>query len=205
MRFSTCGVVGATLAFVAPTVAQGLSKDLSASLDKYSTFSVFRSLLDNAPDSFDTALAKRTDDMTVFVPTDDAFQKYLTASGIQSVSDISSKDLEDFFAYHIADKALKGSDFSDQGGLVLPTLLEDEQYNIRDAGPQILNAYGQDATGQVLFATADTGSSKKLRRQSDTDKPSVTLRAGLAQDVGMTALDGTWGSDKNSTFQAINQ
>lgn len=204
MRFSASGVA-ATLAFVAPAAAQGLSEGLGASIEGYSSFSIFRSILASDPGTFNTAVAKRSDDLTVFIPTDEAFKKYLDASGIQDVSAISAEDLQDFFAYHVADKSLKGSDFNAEGGLVVPTLLEDEKYNNRSAGAQIKALYGNDADGQVLFAkpTTETGGAKRFRRRSEAG--SVTLRAGLGQDIEMTVLDGTWGNKSGNSFQAIDQ
>jgi hypothetical protein len=204
MRFSASGIA-TILAFVAPATAQGLSEGLSASLERYPSFSIFRSLLAADPGTFNTAVSKRSDDLTVFIPTDEAFKKYLDASGIKDISSIDSKALEDFFAYHVADKAFKGSDFDVKGGLVFPTLLEDETYNNRSAGDQLKALYGNDADGQVLFAkpTSETGGAKKFRRQAAGG--SVILRAGLGQDVEMTVLDGTWGNKSSNSFQSINQ
>lgn len=204
MRLSASGVA-ATLAFVVPAAAQGLSEGLGASIEGYPSFSIFRSILASDPTSFNSAVSKRSDDLTVFIPTDEAFKKYLDASGIQDVSSISSEDLQNFFAYHVADKSLKGSDFDAKGGLVLPTLLEDEKYNNRTAGDQLKTLYGNDADGQVLFAkpTTETGGTKRFRRR--TGSGSVTLRAGLGQDVEMTVLDGTWGNKSGNSFQSIDQ
>ena len=191
----------AIVALSALTGAQSPGKELQSALQPYSSLSTFRSLLDAAPNSLDAVVSDRTN-ITVLIPTDDAIADYLNKTGITDLTKITSNELQNFLSYHTLTASLQGSDFSDRGETV-PTLLKDEKFNNRTAGEFLQQAFGKDATGQVLFATKEGDSVSKRKRQDAGAK--VQLRAGLAEDAEMTAVDGAWGPNNGSTFQIVNK
>ena len=193
----------AAVALLALASAQ-VEQSLSSSISQYPSLSLFRSLLKAAPDDFDTVLTKKSTNITILIPTDDAISKYLSSSGVSDISELKPDDIQTFFAYHVMAASLKASDFENPDGITVPTLLQGQQFNNRTAGTGLQQAFGKDADGQVLFASMkkDTG---KRRSKRDLNGPSVTLRAGLAQDVEMTAVDGEWGPDKANTFQTVDK
>ncbi|KAM5343418.1 hypothetical protein ACJ41O_011955 [Fusarium nematophilum] len=197
----------ASIALFALATAQSGPEDLASALSDYPSLSLFRSLLTAAPEGLNNTLSEQPEDVTVLVPTNDAIQEYLSAAGVTDISDIKADDLQVFFSYHVMAASLKAADFDDPKGKVVPTMLKDKEFNQRAAGPQIKQEYGNSATGQVVFATRseDNGTSNKVKRQDDVTGPNVGLRAGLAQDVQMTAVDGSWGAKKANSFQVVDQ
>ncbi|KAH6884601.1 FAS1 domain-containing protein [Thelonectria olida] len=200
MRFSLS--FAANLALLAVANAQS-AELLSTALEDYDDLSLFRNLLAASPQALQNAITGKSTNITVLIPTNDAISAYLKSSGIQDVSSLGSSQIEIFFAYHIMSASLKSTDFDDDRGAVVPTLLKKSEFNNRTAGAQLTKEYGAGATGQVLVAGSAKSSSRRIKRQ-DFKGPSVTLRAGLAQDAQMTAIDGSWGPKKVNTFQVVD-
>ncbi|KAF7554887.1 hypothetical protein G7Z17_g2625 [Cylindrodendrum hubeiense] len=182
--------------------AQTAPEELSSSLEGYDELSLFRSLLSAAPQALSTSLSGKTSNITVIVPTNDAITAYLNESKVSDVTELNIDDIETFFSYHVLVASLKASDFGDH--TVVPTLLQGEEYNNRSAGPQLEQEFGSKATGQVLIATKRTDTSRRTKRQK-LSGPTVDVRAGLAQDAEMTAVDGKWGPKNVNTFQIVNK
>ncbi|KPM45238.1 hypothetical protein AK830_g1358 [Neonectria ditissima] len=199
MRFSPFGTL-ASLGLLALTNAQDTPDDLASAISQYPGLSLFRSLLLASPDDLTTALSKKTTNITVLIPTDDAINQYLSSSGVSNLTELRAEDVQTFFQYHVMTASLKGSDFQSPRGVTVPTLLQKEEYNNRSAGPVIHQQYGAGAEGQVLFASAQNSS--KAKRQSTGS--TVDLRAGLAQDAQMTAVDGSWGPKQANSFQIVD-
>ncbi|POR31817.1 Uncharacterized protein TPAR_07981 [Tolypocladium paradoxum] len=174
---------------------------LSGALKDYADLSLFRSLLSAFPKSLQSVVANKNTNITVLVPTNNAFTTYLSNSGISDVTKLGSEEIQTFFSYHILSASLKSSDFDDDRGMAIPTLLQEEKYNNRTAGPELMREFGNGATGQILFASS-SNSSSRMRRQSTS--PTVMLRAGLGQDALMRAVDGAWGPNKVNSFQIID-
>lgn len=183
--------------------AQSLHQELRDAISGYTSLSTFSSLLEVSPESFDQVLEGRTN-VTVLVPTNDAITDYLKTSGQTDVTKIKDEDLKTFFLYHTMVASLKSAAFDGTGGLTVPTLLEDKAYNNRTAGEGLEAQFGANATGQVLFAGKVEEKSSKAKRQSGAGG-TVQIRAGLAQDVEMTTVDGSWGPNNSSTFQIIDK
>ncbi|KAM0364653.1 hypothetical protein ACHAPY_010860 [Fusarium culmorum] len=99
--------------------------------------------------------------------------------------------------------SLTSSDFENPRGLSVPTLLQNSQFNNRSAGPQIQSQFGKGSDGQVVFASRQDRNDK--RADDDLGGPTVMLRAGLAQDVKMTAVDGSWGTNNINSFQIVDK
>lgn len=178
-------------------------EELSSALEGYPNLSTFRSLLGAVGQSFEDVVGDDPKNVTVLVPTDDAINTYLKDSGLTDVSELTLAEIQTFFSYQTLAASLKGKDFDTPNGMTVPTLLQGAQYNNRSAGPQLEQAYGEKATGQVVFATQKDKSSRRMKRQGAG--PVVNIRAGLAQDVGMTAVDATWGSKGVNTFQVVDR
>ncbi|KAF5013134.1 hypothetical protein FDECE_854 [Fusarium decemcellulare] len=192
------------LALFALANAQSLPEELSSAIADYSTLSLFRSLLDAAPEALKQSFSEKSTDITVLIPTDDAINTYLSDSGASDISDLNEDDMETFFSYHIMVSSLKASDFEEPQGMTIPTLLKKVEFNNRSAGADLTTQFGKDAGGQVLFASPPSASGKKVKRAGEFSGPNVNLRAGLAQDVKMTAVDGSWGPKKANTYQIVD-
>ncbi|KAK7419048.1 hypothetical protein QQX98_003550 [Neonectria punicea] len=201
MRLSLSGTL-ASLALFAFADAQTIPDELASAISDYPDLSLFRSLLLSSPDGLTTALAKKTTNITVLIPTDDAITKYLSTSGVSNLTDLNAEDVQTFFQYHTMAASLKAADFESPRGMTVPTLLQEEKFNNRSAGPVMQQQFGAQAEGQVLVASAQNSSSSKAKRQSSG--PTVDLRAGLAQDAEMTAVDGSWGPKDANSFQIVD-
>ncbi|KAF4981529.1 hypothetical protein FZEAL_2678 [Fusarium zealandicum] len=192
----------ATLALLSLASAQSLSEDLASAIAGNPNLSLFRSLIGAAPQGFDKTLSAKSTDITVLIPSDEAIQSYLSTSGVSDITELDAEDVQTFFKYHVLAASLKSSDFDSPKGKAIPTLLEGTQYNNRSAGAQITREYGKDAIGQVVFAARNDAKGNRGKRQSGGQN--VSLRAGLAQDVEMTAIDGSWGPKQANSFQIVN-
>ncbi|RSL94577.1 hypothetical protein CDV31_014248 [Fusarium ambrosium] len=202
MRSSLCQVA-ASLALLSLVGAQSLPEELADAISDYPTLSLFRSLIGAAPQGLTKTFSEKSTDITVLVPTNDAIEKYLKEAGVTDVTALDEDDIEVFFSYHIMAASLQSSDFDDPKGKTVPTLLQSEEFNNRTAGPDLVQDFGKQATGQVVFASKIDQSDKKEKRQQ-IKGDEVNLRSGLAQDVKMTAVDGKWGPKDANTFQVVN-
>ncbi|RGP66192.1 transforming growth factor-beta-induced ig-h3 [Fusarium sporotrichioides] len=188
-----------TWVFSKVAIASTLPKDLGVVISHYTGLSLFRSLLTSAPQAFTTSLSGRDSNITVLIPTDTAIESYLNASGVSHVTELNQTDLQVFFSYHVLSVSLTSTDFEEPRGLTIPTLLQNSQFNNRSAGPQIQTQFGKGADGQVIFASG------KKRSKRAHGRPNIILRAGLDQNVKMTALDGSWGTNNVNSFQIVHQ
>ncbi|CEI67915.1 unnamed protein product [Fusarium venenatum] len=203
MRGFICVQVVTALAFSTAAIAQTLPEDLAGAISNYSSLSLFRSLLSSAPQALITSLSEKDSNVTVLIPTNDAIKGYLKASSVSDVTELNQTELQVFFSYHVLSASLKSSDFDDPRGLSVPTLLQNSQFNNRSAGPQIESQFGKGSDGQVVFASRQDRNNK--RADDDLGGPNVILRAGLAQDVKMTAVDGSWGTNSINSFQIVDK
>lgn len=203
MRGFSLHIKALSLVFLSFTNAQTLPEDLANAIANYSSLSLFRSLIITAPQALSQSLSNKSSNITVLIPTDDAFKSYLQDSGVSDVTELNQTDLQIFFSYHILSASLVSSDFDNPRGLSVPTMLDDSQFNNRSAGPQIQSQFGKDAGGQVVFASKEKNIGKRANK--DLNGPTVILRAGLAQNVRMTAVDGSWGAKNVNSFQVIHK
>ncbi|CAG7562597.1 unnamed protein product [Fusarium equiseti] len=193
-----------TLAFASAAIAQTITEELAGAIANYSSLSLFRSLLTASPQALITSLDNRDSNITVLVPTNAAIQSYLKESRIFDVTELNQTELQIFFSYHILDASLTSKDFEGDRGLSIPTLLQATLFNNRSAGPQIQSQFGKEASGQVIFALKRDGKDKRQQNE-DMGGPNVMLRAGLAQDIKMTAVDGSWGAKDVNSFQVVDK
>jgi hypothetical protein len=203
MRGSSLYIKALSLIFLSFTYAQTLPEDLANAIANYSSLSIFRSLIGTAPQALSQSLSDKSSNITVLIPTDDAINSYLKDSGVSDVTELNQTDIQVFFSYHILSASLASSDFDNPRGLSVPTMLDDSQFNNRSAGPQIQSQFGEDAGGQVVFASKE----EKIGKRADGDLTGATvnLRAGLAQNVKMTAVDGSWGAENVNSFQIVDK
>jgi len=204
MRNLTFIRTAVTLAFASAAIAQTVPEELAGAIANYSSLSLFRSLLTAAPQALITSLDNRDSNITVLVPTNEAIESYLKESKINDVTELNQTELQIFFSYHILSASLTASDFEGDRGLSIPTLLQDALFNNRSAGPQIQSQFGKEASGQVIFALKQDGKDKR-QEKDDMGGPNVMLRAGLAQDIKMTAVDGSWGVKDVNSFQVVDK
>ncbi|KAF5241442.1 hypothetical protein FAUST_3872 [Fusarium austroamericanum] len=203
MRGFICAQVALISAFSVVVIAQTLPEELAGVISNYSSLSLFRSLLSSAPQALITTLSEKDSNVTVLIPTNNAIEGYLKASGVSDVTELNQTELQVFFSYHVMSASLTSSDFENPRGLSVPTLLQNSQFNNRSAGPQIQSQFGKGSDGQVIFASRQDRNDK--RADDNLGGPNVMLRAGLAQDVKMTAVDGSWGTNNVNSFQIVDK
>jgi len=210
MRLITRTVV-AGVALAQLTIGQTSNpsiEQLSDAIEKFPELFLFRSLLAKAPSDVDIAFDGKEKGITVLVPTNDAIGSYLVDQNVTTLDDVGPEELKAILEYHVMDAPLKGDDFDGPRGIVIPTRLTDEKFNNRSAGELLRDKFGDSGLGQVLFALKEKTSMRTLRSRQELGTltgPLVKIRAGLKQDVKMTAVDGTWGPEKLNTFQVVDK
>ncbi|KAF5615868.1 transforming growth factor-beta-induced ig-h3 [Fusarium sp. NRRL 25303] len=182
--------------------AQDVSENLAGAIADYNSLSLFRSLLSAAPQVLSETLSSQGSNVTILIPTDNAIKSYLKDSSISDVTELNQTMLQVFFSYHTMAASLSSTDFSASRGLSVPTLLKSEEFNNRTAGPQIQSQFGNNADGQVVFASRVQ---KGKRADGNISGAVVNLRAGEEQNIKMTAVDGSWGEKNASRFQIVDK
>ncbi|KAJ9422847.1 transforming growth factor-beta-induced ig-h3 [Fusarium oxysporum] len=182
--------------------AQDVSENLAGAIADYDSLSLFRSLLGAAPQVLVETLSSQGSNVTILIPTNNAIKSYLKDSSISDVTELNQTMLQVFFSYHTMAASLSSTDFDVSRGLSVPTLLKSEEFNNRTAGPQIQSQFGNNADGQVVFASR-VGKGK--RANGDISGAIVNLRAGEEQNIKMTAVDGSWGEKNASRFQIVDK
>ncbi|KAF5642012.1 transforming growth factor-beta-induced ig-h3 [Fusarium sp. NRRL 52700] len=182
--------------------AQDVSESLASAIADYDSLSLFRSLLGAAPQVLAETLSSQGSNVTILIPTDTAIKNYLKDSSISDVTELNQTMLQVFFSYHSMAASLSSIDFDESRGLSVPTLLKSEEFNNRTAGPQIQSQFGNNADGQVVFASRER---KGKRADGDISGAIVNLRAGEEQNIKMTAIDGSWGQKNASRFQIVDK
>ncbi|KLO84857.1 uncharacterized protein LW93_7108 [Fusarium fujikuroi] len=199
---SSFSIKAAGFAFLSLVNAQDVSENLAGAIADYDSLSLFRSLLSAAPQVLAETLSSQGSNVTILIPTDNAIKSYLKDSSISDVTELNQTMLQVFFSYHSMAASLSSTDFSASRGLSVPTLLKSEEFNNRTAGPQIQSQFGNNADGQVVFASRVQ---KGKRADGDISGAVVNLRAGEEQNIKMTAVDGSWGEKNASRFQIVDK
>ncbi|KAH7202637.1 FAS1 domain-containing protein [Fusarium oxysporum] len=182
--------------------AQDVSENLAGAIADYDSLSLFRSLLGAAPQVLVETLSSQGSNVTILIPTNNAIKSYLKDSSISDITELNQTMLQVFFSYHTMAASLSSTDFDVSRGLSVPTLLKSEEFNNRTAGPQIQSQFGNNADGQVVFASRVR---KGKRANGDISGAIVNLRAGEEQNIKMTAVDGSWGEKNASRFQIVDK
>lgn len=169
-------------------------QSLSNALSQYADLSTFNSLINSQPSILGNITTGSDHKVTLLAPTNDAITNFLRQSNISDVTLLPADRLLAILQYHTLDAGLTTTNFSAPRGITVPTKLRDTIYNLRSPGPAIINQYGDEAQGQVLFVSQDTINPAKfrVRQDSSSDKKTANLRAGLGQNAELTALDGEW-------------
>jgi hypothetical protein len=199
---SSFSIKAASLALLSLANAQDVSENLAGAIADYDSLSLFRSLLGAAPQVLVETLSSQGTNVTVLIPTNNAIKSYLKDSGISDITELNQTMLQVFFSYHTMAASLSSMDFDDSRGLSVPTLLKSEEFNNRTAGPQIQSQFGNNANGQIVFATRQR---QGKRAGGDISGAIVNLRAGEEQNIKMTAVDGSWGAKNASRFQIVDK
>jgi transforming growth factor-beta-induced protein len=200
MRFSTASALA--LGIAQSVYSQGTQQSLAAAIAPYAELSSFANILNSFPGILSTITDSRTTGVTILIPTNDAFTKFLAQSNVANITQVPVAQLLTVFRYHIMDAKLTTKNFTIPRGLTVPTALRDPLYNNRTAGKQITDLYGADANGQVLFVSKDPiAKPSQFRVRQSLSGENVSLRGGLAQTVGLTSVDGVW---DGGFFQVID-
>jgi hypothetical protein len=176
------------------------TQDLAKALQGYPEASQFTTTLSDLTGDLNTTKNQK---YTILVPTNQAFKDFAAKFG-QAISSFPQDQRRSYLRYHVLVGALTSANFSSSKGLTVPTLLKDSKYNNRTAGSALIDKYGAQATGQVLFIAKDlsTRAPNKFRVKRQTNPGGIQVRGGLAENATLTAIDGTW---SGGNFQIVNQ
>lgn len=191
MRFFTNGAALALGVAQVALAQQGV--DLGTAIASNPNLSSFGQILSKFP-GLVSSLIPQAQEVTVLVPSNAAFEKFVDQTG-QEPTSLPTEQLVAIFKYHVMAAKLTSKNFTARRGIVVPTLLKDEQYNNRSAGAQLVNTFGPEAAqGNVLYISPDTINPAKLRvRQAGNSSTSVNLRGGLGVTASVDAVDGEFG------------
>jgi hypothetical protein len=179
---------------------------LVGALAQYPQVSGFSSFITLNPGAFDSLLPNNTNTgVTVLVPSNTALTTYESKYGV-ALANLPQDKIHAFLQYLVLVAPLTSANFSKaSNGLIVPTLLTDTQYNNRSAGEELLNEFGKNSNGQVLYFSPDTiPTSKKMLvrvRQSQTGL-ATNVRAGVSEVTTIDVIDGKW---SGGTFQIVNE
>lgn len=167
-----------------------IGADLGTTIAKYPELSQFGKVLNDNPSLTSVFPANTTHGITLLVPNNDAFEKLYNETGV-SIEGVGNKRLVSILKYHIMMANLTSQNFTDSRGLTVPTLLREEQYNNRTAGPALVDKYGKDpAQGQVVYISKDPINPAKLRVRQNTSN--VSLRGGLGSVASIEPVNAQW-------------
>ncbi|KAJ0307040.1 hypothetical protein COL5a_009489 [Colletotrichum fioriniae] len=178
-------------------------QSLSNALSSHADLSTFNEILSSYPSITSHITARTKNEFTLLVPTNDALAKFLQQSNVSRITQLPVNRLLTVFRYHILDAPMTASNFSAPKGIMVPTKLRDELFNLQTPGPAIIGQYGQDAQGQVLFVSPSTINPTKFRVRQGTssDDHTASLRGGLGQTAELTSIDGVW---DGGYFQSVD-
>ncbi len=164
------------LAGYLPRTMADIASELSSVLAAYPNLSDMRQLVNQDPDIINTVFGDNQN-LTILVPTNDAFAAFASAHG----QDFTSADAEfvaNTLSYHILAGALTDANFNSEIATAVPSLLTGELYNNRSSGTNFETAFGPGANGQVVL----------IERTSD----GFILVQASQGHTNLTALDKEW-------------
>ncbi|KAL1845335.1 hypothetical protein VTK73DRAFT_655 [Phialemonium thermophilum] len=191
--------------------SEATAQDLVSVLSRYPQLTSFVQALGHIPGGITTLFPDNLwtslpAGVTVLAPSNDAWAKFLNASAAPNdtvgFATVPPDQLLATLRYHVLAANLMGDDLVADGGLVVPTLLRDEQYNNRSAGADLIGRYGSEAAkGQVVYVSRDPvaslGPAAKMRRamfrETRAASADANLRGGDAVDAQLQAIDAGWG------------
>ncbi|KAK1654399.1 fasciclin domain-containing protein [Colletotrichum phormii] len=178
-------------------------QSLSTALSSHADLSTFNEILNSYPSIISNITAGTKNKVTLLVPTNDAFTKFLQQANISEITQLPVSQLLTVFRYHTLDAPLTASNFSAPRGITIPTKLRDELFNLRTPGPAMIDQYGDDAKGQVLFVSPSTINPTKfrVRQATSSDDHTASLRGGLGETAELTSIDGVW---DGGYFQSVD-
>ncbi|KAL2873163.1 hypothetical protein SGCOL_011674 [Colletotrichum sp. CLE4] len=178
-------------------------QSLSTALSSHADLSTFNGILNSYPSIISNITAGTKNKVTLLVPTNDAFTNFLQQTNISEITQLPVSQLLTVFRYHTLDAPLTASNFSAPRGITIPTKLRDELFNLRTPGPAMIDQYGDDAKGQVLFISPSTINPTKfrVRQATSSDDHTASLRGGLGETAELTSIDGVW---DGGYFQSVD-
>jgi hypothetical protein len=169
-----------------------VAQDLDTILQGYPRADTFRQLLKTFPGGINVIVPPGSypNGVTLLIPDNAAFAKFASDSGVTSITQISQSVLLPRVQYHVMAAKLTSSNFSTPGGLIVPTLLKDQQYNNRTPGAELMQTYGpQAASGQVLYISGDPINPVRMRARQGSI---ANIRGGIGAGANLDAVDGQW-------------
>ncbi|MFC3415624.1 fasciclin domain-containing protein [Algoriphagus hitonicola] len=138
------------------------------------------------------------DDLTVFAPTDAAFEDLYAALGVSGVDEIPVETLTDVLLYHVVPARAFSQDLRD--GASLPTLLEGEELTVNLADLEI-NESGLIAEALNIHATNGVihAIDQVLLPPSDESSARITLANEGASAYLIESIDGEGASGELDT------
>jgi hypothetical protein len=187
-----------------PLVLSHSITSLSAATAQYSQLSKFRNLVTDNP-SLLSAVFSSNSNVTLLIPDDTAFDNYENATGT-SLADLSVTSLTNILSYHALVSQVSSTSFAAaSSGLTIPSFLTDTEFNNRSAGALLLNQFGNNAKGQVLFFSpkeiASTTKRSVIVRQAANQAGTTNVRGGLGKVGEIDLIDGQW---DGGYFQIVN-
>ncbi len=143
----------------------------------------FRQLITNQPDIANRLIARNreSNNQTVLVPNNDAFDNYFRNTG-QNIESLQSSDLASLVDYHSLNGALSSSDLQQPMGLAARTGLTDPRYN----------NLGLQSNGAVDPQVVFVGSSLSSRLAQRQNPGGLFAQSGLVSNASINAIDAVW-------------
>ncbi|KAL8836093.1 MAG: hypothetical protein Q9170_003041 [Blastenia crenularia] len=171
------------------TVAGIHAQSLLDATAPYSQLSEYNSLLLNFPDvaaNLITNISTSSEQQTILVPSNDAFNTYRQLTNA-NISSLSSSDVGNILNYHTLQGALSSSDIQTPGGLVSNTALTNSTYANRE-----VPANGGKLSQVVYLSASDTVSGKKFKVRQVNALMSVDVESGEGNQVTLEQTPGNW-------------
>lgn len=187
-------IIGVTLGLCRSLV---LAQDLPTALANYPETSTFQGLIGQVPGGVSGLLPSglspnSSNGVTLLIPSNSAFSTFSNGTNSVNITSLPLDQLLDILLYHIMYAKLTSANFSSPDGLIVPTLLNGQQYNNRSAGAELIKLYGADAAqGNVVYISQEPINPVKFRVRQQQNS-GVALRGGMGQGATMNAVDGTW-------------
>ncbi|KXH40939.1 fasciclin domain-containing protein [Colletotrichum salicis] len=166
--------------FIPELVVAVAQQSLGDALSSHADFSTSNGILNSYPSIISNITTGTKNKVTLLVPTNDAFTKFLQQANISEITQFPVSQLLTVFRYHTLDAPLTVLNFSAPRGITIPSKLRDELSNLRTPGPAKIDQYGDDAKGQVLFVSPSIMNPTKFRVRQGTssDDHTASLRGG---------------------------
>lgn len=166
-----------------------LSQSLQDAISTYSQLSSFRNLLQLHPG---LTPPPNTPQLTVLVPSNNAFNAYLSSTG-NSIDNLPLNTLLNIVQYHTLSDALSSAEFVRNSQVLVNTQLTNDTYNHRN---------GTEGQVVLISAASNTTSNNSTTSATQSTLAAVdTVLSGGGATVNMDVIDGAW---SGGLFQIVD-